>query len=270
MAALYKSHFYINSGNRISGTDGQFKIEIPYTFIQDYDKVAVMAASIPKTFYQVQNGFNTFTLKEGAANIAITVPAGTYTRASFMTAMSALLTASSSSGFVYTMSIPNIAAAPETGKYTYTVTGSGSTAVGFSFSSQQNIYEQMGFPAQSTTFFTSGTLVSTNVCNMSAENCLFLHSDICYNADTGDNILQEIYTGGVVYNSFVTFTNYNVEWSAKNILNKSSIYEFSLTDEFGVPINLNGINMTITLVMFRTNKIDKTIENYIRYRVNDS
>ena len=74
MPSSYRSILYINSSNRISGTDGQFTIKLPSNFLHDFDKVAVLAANIPKTYYQVQDGFNTFTLVEGLSNITITVP----------------------------------------------------------------------------------------------------------------------------------------------------------------------------------------------------
>jgi hypothetical protein len=268
MALLHKSILYINSANRISGTDGQFSISLPVNnYLHEFDRVAVLAANIPKTFYQVQAGFNTFTLIEGASNITVTVPAGTYSRSSFATAMSALLTASSANSFTYAVSIPNTTASPETGKFTFSVTGNGATQPAFRFSSQ-NIYEQFGFPANSTSSFVGNTLVSSNVCNMSSENCLFIHSDICYNPVSGDNILQELYTGGIVYNSFINFSNQNVEYYAKPIYKKSTVYEFALTDEASNPINLNGINMLITLVLFKTSRTNNMLEDFIRYKVN--
>ena len=240
-----KAIFYINSAQKISGTDGQFSYFLPITWIIPFDRAVILSANIPKVYYQVQSNYNTFVLLEERNEATITIPQGTYTRTAFASNLASLLTSNSPSGFIYTITIPNTITGPETGKFTYVVSNNGSTQPQFVFSGNNNIHEIMGFFASSICVFSGNQLISTTVCNFAIETCLFIHSDICYNELTQDNILQEIYTSGIGYNSYVSYTNFNAKLYSKKIMNKSQVYNFALTDEFGTPLDLNGVNMTL-------------------------
>lgn len=269
MSFYDQSIFYINSSKRITGVDSNFTYQLPLRQDIEYDRVVVLAANIPKTFYQVQAGRNKFTLNESAGSILFTVPIGTYTRQGFVAALSALLTQSSGEGWTYAMTIPNTLTGPESGKFTFTILGNvNSLPVSFVFG-EDLIYEQMGFSPNSSYAFTGGsTLVSIHVTNFASETCLFLRSDVCYNHLTQDNVLQEIYTNGVNYNANISFINFQPKRYAKLITKRSQIYQFSLTDEYGNELDLNGVNMVFTLQFFKISKLEGTIEKYIRYQVN--
>lgn len=264
---MNKALFYVNSANRLSGTDGMFSYFFPLTWIIPFDRVVVLSANIPKTYYGVQANYNTFTIVEGSNQAIITIPPGTYTRTAFASCLASLLTSSSPSNFTYTITIPNTITGAETGKFTYIVSNNGSVQPHFVFI-DNNINEPTGFYKNSTFTFSSNQLVSAAVCNFAVETCLFIHSDICYNELTQDNILQEIYTSGIGYNSYVSYTNFNAKLYSKKIMNKSQVYNFSLTDEFGTPLDLNGVNLTFTILLYCSSKFEPLVEKYIRYMTN--
>ena len=113
-----------------------------------------------KSYYLVQSGQNTFTLVEGTSNAIITIPVGNYSRSSFQIQLQSLLNSSSPHSWTYAISIPNTLITGDTGLYTYTVTGNSSQP---QFIIGSYLYEQLGFNANTTYMFSSGTLTSVNV-----------------------------------------------------------------------------------------------------------
>jgi len=254
--------FYINSYNRLSGTNSNFSYKLPVDQTKNFNKVIVLQASVPKSYYLVSAGYNTFILRENSSDIIITVPVGNYNKDSFQTVLSNLLTSNSLNGWVYTITSPNALKTADTSKYTILVSGNSSQPSIVFTNEHNNCYELLGLNSNSTNTFVANTLTSTNVINFSLESTLFIHSDICQNRFT-DNVLQEIYTPGVSYNSFIRYECITPEFYAKDYVGKSDIYQFYLTDENGNMIDTNGLNINITLCIFRQTDIDLSIENYI-------
>ncbi len=60
--------FTVNGANRISGTPFNFMVRLNIDNNQGYDKVCIFSAIISKTWYQIQNNNNTFTLIELGTN----------------------------------------------------------------------------------------------------------------------------------------------------------------------------------------------------------
>ncbi len=89
----------------------------------------------------------------------------------------------------------------------------------------------MGFDRPSQADFTTNQLVSTNVCNFTSETCLFIYSNMVYSANSSDDVLQEIYLSGVLYNSSVSFQNQRPVEYSKKLTNNPGTYKFWLTDE---------------------------------------
>ena len=58
------STFFIDSQNRTSGTSGNFSINLMMPPNNTYNRIILMQASIPKSFYLVSSPNNTFTLYE--------------------------------------------------------------------------------------------------------------------------------------------------------------------------------------------------------------
>ena len=91
----------MNSRDRISGTDKNFdNIKFPE---HEFDRVVVLNALIPKSYYLIQNGpfENIFELKEDATTVTVTVPVGSYLLSTFKNIIGALLTTASPNGLIY-------------------------------------------------------------------------------------------------------------------------------------------------------------------------
>ena len=258
---ISKRLFYVDSHQRVSGTHSDFNFVLE--FQDEYDHAVVLQANIPKSYYIVQNGSNTFLLQEGLATVVVTIPYGNYSRLSFRAQLQTSLNNSSPNGWVYVVSIPNTSITADTGYYYFSVTGNSSQP---SFILNDGLYEQIGFDPNSMNTFTSNTLVSKNVVKFQAEDNLYIHSDLCSNGT--DDILQEIF--GVDNPSFgnIVYQCQTVESYAKPIAsNRNNVYHFYLTDEDGAPIDLNGQNFTFTLLLFKKQTVltllDKVLKLYL-------
>jgi len=258
---ISKRLFYIDSHDRVSGTHSDFSFVLE--FQDDYDHAVVLQVNIPKSYYIVKNGLNTFTLQEGLSSVIITLPFGNYTRSSFKTQLQTSLNASSPNGWTYVVSIPNTAITADTGYYYFAVSGNSSQP---SFILNTGLYEQLGFEPNSTNTFVGNNLTSRNVVKFQAEDNLFIHSDLCSNGT--DDVLQEIFGvdnpsfGNIIYQCQV------VEAYAKPITtSNNNVYHFYLTDEDSNPIDLNGQNMTFTLLLFKKQNVltllDKVLKLYL-------
>ena len=119
-----KRIYYIDSHDRVSGTHSDFTYFLDMKN-EDYDSVVLLQASIPKSYYIVQNGRNTFTLDENGTQVVISLPIGNYSRSSFRAQLQTSLNASSPNGWAYVVSVPNASVTADNGFYTFTVSGNG-------------------------------------------------------------------------------------------------------------------------------------------------
>jgi len=258
-----KQIFYVNSTRRINGTNSSFSHFLNIDPNEDYDRVAVLAASIPKSYYLIDSNHNTFTLKEGTDEVPIIFPPGNYTRNSIVNKSQTLLNQASPNNFTYSVSFQNINNDVDDGKLTFTVSGNGAVQPEFIFSTQ--MYEQLGFNRSSNNVFVDNSLISTNVINLVKETTVFIHSDICQNSE-GDNVLQEIYTVGDSSFTMVNYENKNpMEYSKKLVPGKSNVYHFWLTNENGEVLDTNGVNINLTIMIYQSNDIDHLIKGAIKY-----
>src|SRR5258708_4022068 len=119
--------FYINSAQRASGvSDCDFTYTLDMGPSAKFNRVTAMLINIPKSFYLVQQGFNTFTLQENGLNATVTIPAGNYNIISFQVVLPPLLNAASITlghTWSYAITYPVVRSQADTGKFTYTVTG---------------------------------------------------------------------------------------------------------------------------------------------------
>lgn len=261
-----KRIFYIDSNNRIAGNHSDFTIQLEIGD-NNYDNAVVMQVNIPKSYYLVQNGRNTFILQEGLLQSTIALPIGNYSRSSFKTQLQASLTTGSPNGWSYTVTIPNTNTTADTGHYTYNVTGNTSQPI---FIVGDYLYEQLGLNQNSINNFVANSLTSVNVVNFQPKNTLYIHSDMCSNGI--DNVLQEIF--GVESPSFgnLVFLTPSIEGYAKEISsNKSNIYRFYLTDNDAThSIDLNGQSMSFTLMLFKKEDVYKMGKQFMKLMILDS
>lgn len=257
--------FYVNSRDRVTGTDSDFLYQFKIPSESKFDKVCVLQMVIPKSYYLVTAN-ESFTLAEDAKQVAVIMPVGNYTRKSFAATLQGVINSASPNGFTYTVTYPTLSTVPDTGKYTYTVTNNSGTQPVFIFDTSNDLWDHMGFGSGSTNSFATNILVSTQVINLQKENALYLHSDISNNGS--DNILQEVFSNQSPDYSSIVFEQYNIEAYSKDLIGSSNnVFRFYLTDENDVAIDLNGQNFNLTLVMYRKNTVYDLIRNFLQLQV---
>ena len=231
-----KSIFYIDSQNRTSGTSGNFSINFAMPPNNNYNRIVVMQASIPKSFYLVSAPYNTFQLVEtgtassGSATTTfgsvvsygatktVTITEGNYTKTNMIVCLQTMLTLASSlnstiaTQYVYTVGYP-LMNQPNTGKFTYTVTNLTTTQPQIIFPPNSTLYLPMGFNRASANNFTNNKLTSQNVIRLQAKDTIFIKSNIV--ASSTKAVLQEIYTSCNPDFSVITYNQSNVELNSK-------------------------------------------------------
>lgn len=256
--------FYIDSHNRVSGSDEDFLHPVELPPHEEFDRVVVLSAVIPRSYYLIQSPYNTFTLRENGTDTTITITEGNYSYSMFKTYLGNLLTSSSSQGWTYTITTPSTTQ-PQTGKYTFTVSGNGGLQPSFIFPSTSKVYEQLGFDSSSTNAFTANTLISSNVVRFILEDTLYIHSDLVTGNQT--NVLQEIFTAGSTDFSSIKFQNFTpIEYSKKLSTKENNTYRFTLTDEDNRIINLNGLNIVLTLLIYSNEDYFEQQKDFIKYQ----
>jgi len=226
----------------------------------DYDHACVLASSIPISYYMVQSGFNTFSLKEGLLSKIISIDIGNYSIISFSSVLKTALNANTLSSFVYDVKFSTVL-----GKISITVSNNNTvqpiiTMIG------TNLYKFFGFNIGSVNSFTSDSLTSANVCQFITEETLYIHSDLIENHI--DNVLQEVYCGYYPPFSTVPFLNpCPIQYAKKITTTKNNIYNFWLLNENDEPINLNGGNLSLTILFFKKTD-DSLLKEYIKYEIN--
>lgn len=261
MEILEKKIFYVNSRNRInsSDTDSNFSVKLDLPPGHDFNRVCLLDISIPKSYYLVQED-STFILQELGVNTTITVSPGNYNRRNFATTITSLLNLASPNLWTYSITYTT---GPDTGKYVYSVSGNSSNQPKLIFNSDNNLFEQFGFADGSTNTFSANSITSTNVVKFSIEDVLYLHCDMVSNGN--DNVLKEIYTNGNSdYSAINQSTSDIFAFSKELTLKNNNSYRFYLTDEDDNIINLNGLNINMTLMIYKENSLSQTVLNLIR------
>lgn len=251
----YPTIISFNSKDRIGGTNSSFQ-NIPVDLGGNkYDAVCLMTASIPKSYYNMPSGYNTFTLTEKGVSTTITIPIGSYNKLNLAIVLSALLTAGSitlGNNWTYTITNPNTQNAPDTFKFTFTVSGNGVFQPTITMNANSP-FRQLGFEQSTAYPFVANTLVSVNAINLAYILRMFIQSSICDTAN--DGILAEILSvGSFPPQSVIFFQEFNIDLNSRsfNSTNVNS-WNFSIVDSFGQLVDFNGIPWAFTLVFYKRN-----------------
>lgn len=265
----YNHIVYVNSRDRSNGTHTDFVYDLGIDGTKNYDKIVLLDCSIPKSYYLVNNLYNTFILSENGSNVDVVITPGNYSRASFKNVLQQLLNNASPNNWTYTISYVSNTSTVDRGHFTYTVTGNSGIEPQFIFTN--GIYELMGFEPNTTYDFnyngSTTTLESVNVMNFNVENTLFLHCDAV--ANDRDNILQNIITTGNADYSYISFTQNDTQMYSKNFNgSSSSSCRFYLTNEDNEIIDTNGLNIVFTIMLYKSHEnIDPLISKFIYYKL---
>jgi len=241
-----------NSKNRSSGDASSF-VSTPIDLnLNSFDSVVLLAASIPKSWYNVPSNYNTFTLTEKGVSTTITVQPGSYNKINLATKLATLLTAGSvtlGNNWTYTCTYP-APTEPDDFKYTFTVSGNAGFQPSFTFTTVSP-ERQLGFEQNTTYTFVGNTLKSVNAINLAYVLRVFLKSNICDTAN--DGILAEFQNiGSYPSQSVVYYQETEIDVNTK-VLNKSSSnsWTFTIVDSFDRIVDLNGIPFSFTLCFFQ-------------------
>lgn len=247
-----------NSKDRIAGTNSNFVSQPVDVGLNKYDTVCLVQASIPKSWYNMPNNYNQFTLTEidQSANVytsTITIPIGNYNKINLASKLSSLLTTASQIAVTYVVTNP-LPSEPDTFHFTFTATsfgGYGSITLSFDETSP---FRQLGFEPNSTnTFNLSGILESTNAINLAFILRAFIKTNMIQNAT--DSILEEVLSvGSFPTSSLVYFQQYDFNMNSREF-NSSSVnsWQFVLVDGFDQEIDLNGISWAFSVVLYKRN-----------------
>lgn len=251
--------FYINSDTRDGGTTNDFTHRVDLRD-HDIDRVCILAANIPKSYYMV-HAHNTLTLTELGVDYTVTLPIGNYSRRSYKNELKTALNAATGNAWSYDITYPNIEQCDD-GKYTITVSGNSGSQPSLTFSANGSLAEMTGFVAGSTVAFTADSLKSANVIKMTHSDIIRIHSDIC---GTTNDVLQEMYPHVPDYDH-VEFSNQGlVQHYSKHLTNDRHVsYRFYLTDGNNEKLDLNGLNWTMTLCVYRQDHLISDMEKMLK------
>jgi hypothetical protein len=260
---MFKMDFffcYINSRNKIgtseTHTNFTHTINMPAALSSRMDRVCCIRASIPKSFYNIPDGKNTFILVESDGGDetlnTITITPGNYDRRSLQTWLSNELAHTGSLGATYAISYPDTKITGDTGKFTFTRDLTNLTSV-FRFGADSP-YEQLGFPLGDTSWGTDSTdLECPYIINLQPESTLFIHSNLVASDNFQNDILQEIYSSSAMRFDNITFECQDLDLDSKTFSGlKSNVGSFYITDENNNSIDTLGINVLITLMFYNS------------------
>lgn len=256
---------HINSRDRVSGTNEQFMYSFNMGSNEVYTHCCVLQASVPVSYYMIQNGFNTFQLKEGISTVSIAIPPGNYNTSSFRTILIGLLNQNSPTLFTYNVVMNNSFSSTNNGLFYYSVTGNAGVQPQFIFT--DNMYEQFGFPINSTISFVGDAAVSQSVVNFIPEQTLYIYSDLVQTKNNNSSgVLQELYAMNAEPYSCITYQCQEIAGCTK-VLNNAKTNSFSiiLKNEDGQTIDLNGRNMNFSILLYKPDDVYEMAKNFMKY-----
>lgn len=234
---------YIDSDYRLDGTSSNFTYHIYPP--KNYNKFSLVSCSIPKTFYMIQDGYNTFIVEENGVQHTITIPIGNYSQLSFKTKVLALLVLSCS----YTYAIERL---PQTFKYNITVTGNAGIQPKFIFPSTSILYRNFGFNFGSTNTFSADTLTSVNIPLFQHTNVIFVRSNMSetQSSSLSGNIIGQVNCSTTPFMSSINYQVSDPKLQGKDFDANKKSFTFYITDADGFILDLNGIPINLELVFY--------------------
>ena len=254
--------YYINTGNSLIGTNNTYSQAIQINESEKFDRVVLLQAEIPVSYYVINEGSNEFLLTELGTSVSIQIPRGNYNAESFSIAVKALLDLNSPNGYTYSIRYPNNYTENNTGLFTYTV-NTNASPISLEFGDTP-LVEQFGFQRRSINEFTPGlstsSLMSDVVMKFIPEDTIFVHSSLVDNGS--DDVLQPLFFGNssVLGNlSYLCPDPLAYSKPLVSVSDKAPIFTF--TDENNTPVYFNGQNVVLTVMFFKVNKIYDEIKS---------
>ena len=248
---IKKFFFIVDSADRISGSSNNFSINIPMPTDNNYNRILVNSAIIPKSFYLIRDTYNTFILKEGTNLWTITIPIGNYTLSEFTTSIQALLDDHTFIAFTYVMTFSK-----RLGKFTWTVSGNSGVQPSFIFTT--NVFEPFGFDKNSTNLFVADTITSSNIINLNPNEIIYICSDLVNNSQ--NQILEAIPMCNIPDYSYQYYQNTSTHTIKELTNNRNQTFTFQIKDSFHRLLDLNGKNIVFTLCIHKEDNTNELIK----------
>lgn len=244
----YWTPIYVNSANRTNGGDpANFTIDLSdqIPVPNNYNSIVVTDAAIPKSYYTITSFNNSFILREGTTDTKVSLPIGNYDTTTLATQLATSLTAATTIAATYTCTLSLL-----TGKFTFTTNKATATyfvLAGYPFS------YNMGF-SESTYQFSAQTLVAPNVVNLQFTSTIYL---FCSEVKGKNKILAQIVPNQANY-GVISFQETCPAYKARQLQESfSTSMSFYLQDEYGNQLDLNGIDMQFTMVLYKIDEYHK-------------
>ena len=218
-------------------------------------------AQIPRSFYGVVDGHNTFMV----GPMVFSIPPGNYNVDTFLTTLNGLI-----SGICFQPIIFN----RKTGKYTiYTYADS------MTFPASSRLQPLFGFPDGTTTVSTdpSGEITSSQVVNLSGLSTVYVTTSLVHSGlgDGYDNTLSTIFVNNSVDFSNVIYQNTQVDRTALPLVSSkdNTLQNFDINikilDEYGSSVDTNGQDVRLVVLTWRQDDLYPLLKSYIEVRLNE-
>ena len=254
--SLFQLKFYhiVDSSDRISGTTNNFSINIPMPNDNEYNRIILNSAIIPKSFYLIRDGYNTFILSEGVNLWTVSIPIGNYTLSEFLIQIQALLDDHTFIQFTYVMTFSK-----RLGKFTFTVSNNSGVQPSFIFTT--NVFEPMGFDKNTTNTAVGNVLTSSNIINLNPNEMIYVCSDLVNNSE--NQILEAIPMSNIPDYSYQYYQNTSTHTVKELTNNRNQTFTFQIKDSFHRLLDLNGKNIVFTICCHKENNTDELIRENI-------
>jgi hypothetical protein len=265
--------FIIDSRLRLDGSPSStnFDIIVSVPPTNEYDTVSLISAHIPKTFYTVGIN-NEFRVLENGTKIDLTLPSGNYNNKSFAKVLKKILDKNSVNNFKYFITFPDLLTETQTEKFTFTILNNpGLLDVSFVFFDDiKSAHHLFGFEDNTDNPFSGNSLVSSNAIMMQLTKYIQIKSNICNNygsQDPDNEVLIRINCHNVRDGASIDYHPVALNTSAKLLTNnKSNRFTFSLFDDHNRLINLNGLNWSCRIILYKKSQVNeiltKTLQLY--------
>jgi hypothetical protein len=264
---------YVNSDKvkRTSGKahDFQFNIDIGTQHNEfEYDHVTVLNASVPKTWYLINDNNNTFIVEEVNTlttttinRITITLSIGQYDIGSLLFEMMSKI---SSAGLLFAY---NNAFSTVSGKITFNCSNAIPGLIS-NFIFNNSLGRIFGFDIGTYEFTIGGGgsfLTSENMIKLQITENIFIKSSMVDGFESNQTLLA-LPTGSTPFFSNIVYFNPDPYATAVKLSRiHSNIYRFFLTDSYDNLLDTNGIACSFTIMMFKRDIVNEHVGKKLIY-----
>lgn len=250
---LKKSVIYVNSRNRITGKVNNFKYSIT-PGIRNALYYSISHITIPRTEYNIESTHNKFVFSDsGGTDRTITISEGNYTAAAFATALENAMTSAGADNYTVT-------ANTTTAKYEIKSDSSPFILKFGTDSITKRLGLKMGYTDDTYSGAGAGSpYISNNIFNMSPSENYYIVSNTIHGQDIAQfingslyNVIASIPLNGAFGDLLIREPSDYVKIPISDGQNGQKItqLDFSLIDERGELVELNGIDWSMEIIIY--------------------